>query len=340
MADLGKGDAARHRRARVRAMLAGEAVDVEGDVHGLRQRGDDALAHRGPGGTAKLHVAQALVVEGVHAALRSLGEGHLARTNVADAHLHQLAHLGETRHHVVEDAGVTPGEALERLTQVGVCVDLQDAETGVALRELVDEAEGAGVITAQQCGDGAAIENAARFGGHERVHALAGGVHGCKRLRMLRVAGLGATRVNDGFGGGARLLRQRGDRLRNGQHGDARLPDGAELDVLQIHLLAGLQHMLGARGGAGAIAGGCVEGNGDHHHARVVGRGVETEQAVTGGGGIGVEAGGHDGGGQRGVLLARGATGVLRGHGEARVRHAALVPRLHLPLAIHCGSFT
>jgi len=79
------------------------------------------------------------------------------------------------------------------------------------LREYRDKGRqrGPGAQRDQQCGDGAAIKNASRFGGHERVHALAGGVHGCKRPGVLRVAGLGATRVNDGFGGGARLLPHR-----------------------------------------------------------------------------------------------------------------------------------
>ena len=318
MAGLGEREPAGHRRAGVRAVLAGEAVDVEGDVHLARQRGDDVLAHLGPGGAVELAVAHVLVVEALHAALGALDELHLARADVADSHLHQLAHAGQARHHVVEDARVAPREALEAVAQVRVRVDLQDAHAGVAERELGDEAERAGVVAAEDGGDGAAVEDALGLARHVAVHALAGGIDRRDGLRVRLVAGDGAACLDDGLGRGTRLPAERGDVLRDGEHGNARLPDGAVLDVLEVHLLARLQHVRRAVGRSRAVAGGGVERHRDHHDARILGPRVEAEEAVTGGGGIGVEAGGDDGG-----LRVLGVLGVLGGgHAAGRIRNA------------------
>ena len=318
MAGLREGDAAGHRRAGVRAVLAGQAVDVEADVDVLRKRGDDLLAHLGPGGARELAVAQALVVEGPHAALRPRGELHLARAHVADAHLHQPLHAREPRHHVVEDARVAPREALEGVAQVGVRVDLQDAHAGVAHRELGDQAEGARVVAAEHGGDRAAVEDALGLARDVAVHALAGGVHGGDRPRVRLVAGDRAARRDDRFRGRARALRERGDVLGDRQHRDARLPHGPVLDVLEVDLLARLQDVRRAARRAGAVAGGGVERHRDHDHLRLPGARVEAEEPVARGGGVGVEAGGDDGGGTGGGLA--GLRGVVAArHGGRRI---------------------
>src|SRR5206468_12458974 len=65
------------------------------------------------------------------------------------ADLHQFPDAVEPRHDVVEDRGVRPGEALVRVAQIGVRVEVEDAEAGMALGEGADRAERDGMIAAE-----------------------------------------------------------------------------------------------------------------------------------------------------------------------------------------------
>src|SRR4051812_39711131 len=84
---------ARHRGAGVRAKLGVEAVDVEGDVHLLRQLLDDLAALVFPGAPLELLLLQIAVEKGRDAASVAADEHDLLVAVVADADLHELAHL-------------------------------------------------------------------------------------------------------------------------------------------------------------------------------------------------------------------------------------------------------
>ncbi|MEZ4235591.1 MAG: hypothetical protein R3F59_05385 [Myxococcota bacterium] len=81
----------------------------------------------------------------------------------------------------------------------------------------------------------------------------------------------------------------------DGQHGDALLVGLARLRVVELDLLAGLEHAGGRAGGAAAVGGGGLERDRDHDQAGVVGGVGQAVQlaAAEGAGGVGIEGLGH-----------------------------------------------
>ena len=233
-----------------------------------------------------------LVVEAVDAPLRGLDERALAHAEVADADLHQAADIGQPRHYIVEDARVRPAETLEFLAQIRVRVDLQDAHAAMTLRKFGDERERARMVATEQRGNRAAVEDALGLARDIAVDALARSVHDVDRLRMRAVARRCAAGLDDRLGRAARRLRQRRDVLRNRQHRESRLPDRPVLQVFEVDLLARLEHRRGASRGAREVAGGRVEGHGDHDKFGIFDTRVEAEQAVASRRRVGVEVGG------------------------------------------------
>lgn len=132
VAYLGECEAAGDRRTCLRAMLTGQAIDIKRDVHLVRKRGDDVFAHCAPCGAIELTIAHALVKERGDAALGILNELRFALAEISDSYLHQLLDAGQTRHHIVEDAGVAPRETFERIAQIRMRIDLQNAHAWMA----------------------------------------------------------------------------------------------------------------------------------------------------------------------------------------------------------------
>ena len=83
-----------------------------------------------------------------HATLRLINKCTLARAKIADTDLHKFADLWNARHHIVKDARMRIVEAFERVAQVGVCIDLQDAKPGMTLCKFANEPERTRMIAA------------------------------------------------------------------------------------------------------------------------------------------------------------------------------------------------
>src|SRR6185295_4628823 len=78
------------------------------------------------------------------------------------------------------------------------------------------------------------------------------------------------------------------------EHGDAVLVGPARLHVEEVHLAGGAEDGGRAVSGAAAVAARGLEGDGDHHHLRLVGRVGEAVDAGVGArGGVGVEGHRH-----------------------------------------------
>ena len=191
-------------------MLAGQAINVKRDIHLMRKRGDDVFAHCAPCGAIELTIAHALIEERGDAALGILNELRFALAEISNSHLHQLLDAGQTRHHIVKDAGVAPRETFERITQVRVRVNLQNAHAWMAQREFSNQSERAGVVAAEHRWNGTAVQDALGFARNVTVHAFARCVHCCERLRVglcfRLVAWHRAANLDDGLGHSARLL--------------------------------------------------------------------------------------------------------------------------------------
>src|SRR5690606_9799304 len=97
--------------------------------------------------------------------------------------------------------GVAVGEALERLPQVGMRVEVEDAHSGEALGVGPDGAEGHGVIAAEHAGDLPAIEPALGLGVDPVVERRADRVDALDAPRALGVVdALLVQRAGEGNG--------------------------------------------------------------------------------------------------------------------------------------------
>src|SRR6266851_2857612 len=124
---------ARNRSAGAGAQRWIESIDVPREINVVRQLLDDfvrQLRER----TATLFPLREDIIEERHdPALRVIDHPHLGRTDVADAGLYELRDAIDLRHDVVKDRRMRPGEALVRVAQIGVRVEMQNSETGIAL---------------------------------------------------------------------------------------------------------------------------------------------------------------------------------------------------------------
>src|SRR5690606_20617348 len=160
LARLVEAQPAWYRCSGMRAEAGLEPVDVEGEVDVLGQVAHDAVDLLLPRRAREALARQRMVEVGDDAAAALLDVEVLAAAEVPHPHLHQLRHLGDTLHHVVEDRGVAMGEALVGLPQVGMGVHVEDAHARMALGVRADRAEGYRVIAAQHADDLALVEPA------------------------------------------------------------------------------------------------------------------------------------------------------------------------------------
>jgi hypothetical protein len=212
---------------------------------------------------------------------------------VADADLDDACDGGHVAQDVVHDRGVAPAEPFVGDAQVGVRIDVQDAEPRMARGDRGDRAERHRVVAADDARDLAAVEDAFDGLAHDGVDERPRLVDGARRRRVAVAAALFDRPRRER----ARARVRLGDPALGGQQVDAALVGAAALQVVEVDLTARGEDRCGPVLGAGAVGDGRGERH-RHEHDRGVGGGVrQAEDAAAGScGGIRVEGaciGGH-----------------------------------------------
>ena len=204
-------------------------------------------------------------------------ELHLGLAEIADPHLDDLRHIRNPMVNIVEDRRVRPGEALVGVAEVGVRIEMEDAEPGARRRARLDRAERRRVIAADDAEDLPERKPTIRLAPHERVHPRADFID----LRRGRFVGFGEgpTRADH------RRRRFLGFRVpalhrrRLGEHGDPRFVGIARL---RIRIDPPGDSPRGSPRGArraAAIGGRRLEGHRQEHHPRLRGAEGQTKDS-------------------------------------------------------------
>ena len=153
------------------AILRGQAVDVEAHVHLLRQPGDDPFAEGMPAFAGELRGRQPRSVEHRHARIVRRQTGLLV-AEVPDADLHERRKRRSLAQRVEHNRGVRAHEALVGFPQVGMRVDVQNAEPRMPLGDGPDQPERHAVLPADHAHRLAGIQPAAGLGVHFGLEPL------------------------------------------------------------------------------------------------------------------------------------------------------------------------
>ncbi len=291
---MGEIEAAGNGGARVGTEGGLQGVDVEADVDFFGEGGDDFLTDFVPGLALVETLMQGDVGELPYAAAAGGRVVLFVLAYVADAHLHELHHLLQLQG-VIHDRGVRVRKTLVGPTQVGVRVEVQDAESLVHARKRLDKPVGAAVVASHHSHEAVLVQDAL-------ADVLQPGVGPLARLFQepavglaprLRVA-LGAPlrKGYQPFGHGPHPCREVGDRAgflhRIGA--DAEFPRVGNLKVEEIQLHGSVENGLRPVGRAGAVGGGHVPRHGHQHKRTFLVRERKAEVMVVGRAGlVGVE---------------------------------------------------
>ncbi len=297
-----------------------------------------------PKGSPSEGAARELVVEeGDDAAAFAADDVVLFLGEIADPDLHDARDAGQPAGHVEDDRGVRVGEALVGVAEIGVGVEVEHAEAGVALGVRGDGAERGRVIAPDQADDLALVEPGAGDGADALVELARELVDAGEARLEIGITRDLAAGGDHRLGGGAGLGVPEDDLRIDGEQRDPGLVRAPGLRVEEVDLAAAVEDRGRAAHRAAPVRGRRLPGHGDDHDAGVVGAmrqpvdpvaarrrtGVEGEARGRGRGrGGGAErfegAGGHGatvGGSARSVngLVARKLPPKqLAGHGLAR----------------------
>ena len=114
----------------MRTVVRAQPVDIEADINLPRQRCNDPVAYRAPRLTFELRRRQ-LVVGELHHPFVGTGHLQLLVAKIAYAHLHQRPDARGLVQRIVHDRRMRISEALVSFAQVGMRIDMQDADAGI-----------------------------------------------------------------------------------------------------------------------------------------------------------------------------------------------------------------
>ena len=185
-----------------------------------------------------------------------------------------------------------PHEPLVRRAQVGVRVEVQDPEPGVARGARLDRAVRRRVIAADEHREPTVFQRVLGVFAHPLVELAADRVHALEVREPPRVVAELASGLDDRIGeAGCFLVPLRDPRVER-VHVDPRSVRSSVLQVVEVDLAAGRENRLGPVRGPAPVRGRRVKRNAEHLDPRLVGAGRQAEDpAARERGRVGIELG-------------------------------------------------